>query len=79
MRTTIELPKDQRAELLKLAAKRGMKGFSQIIQEALNEYLIRQNSREDLVRAAMGLKGTVTGKLADEFEERIKAIRSDWR
>ena len=45
MRTTIEITEEQRAELLKLAAIRGHNGFSQLVQEALNEYLAKINQR----------------------------------
>jgi predicted DNA-binding protein len=39
MRTTIEIPDDQRARLLELAARRGEKGFSALVREALELYL----------------------------------------
>jgi metal-responsive CopG/Arc/MetJ family transcriptional regulator len=79
MRTTVELTEDQRAELLKLAAKRGLKGFSQLVQEALNEYLKRQSGRHDLIEAALQLKGTLTGTEADDFEQSVQSIRRQWR
>jgi len=37
MRTTLEIPDEQRAKLLQLAAARGMKGFSSLVTEALAE------------------------------------------
>ncbi|MCH7921306.1 MAG: ribbon-helix-helix protein, CopG family [Planctomycetes bacterium] len=37
MRTTIEMSDHLRAELLQLAAKRGLKGFSQIVEEAISQ------------------------------------------
>ena len=79
MRTTIELSEDQRSELLRLAAQKGMKGFSQLIQEAVEAYLNSQNSRSSLIEAALGLKGALRDKAADEFEERAKAAREIWR
>jgi metal-responsive CopG/Arc/MetJ family transcriptional regulator len=79
MRTTVELTEDQRAELLKLAAKRGLKGFSQLVQEALNEYLKSQNGRHELIDAALGLKGSISGAAADDFEESVHSIRTRWR
>lgn len=39
MRTTIELDDELRAALLSLAAKRGMRGYSSLVQEALAQYL----------------------------------------
>lgn len=79
MRTTIELTEDQRSELLRLAARKGMKGFSQLVQEAVNAYLESQTSRATLIEAALGLKGSLQNKSADEFEERAKAARENWR
>ena len=79
MRTTIELTEDQRADLLRLAAQKGMKGFSQLIQEAVDAYLETQNSRTSLIDAALALKGSLQNKSADEFEARTKAIRENWR
>lgn len=79
MRTTVELTEEQRGELLKLAAQRGLKGFSQIVQEALDSYLRGQQGKQDLIEAALGLKGSFSGKTADEFEERIAEIRKRWR
>lgn len=79
MRTTIELTEDQRSELLRLAAQKGMKGFSQLVQEAVNAYLDSQNSRASLIEAAIALKGSLQNKSADEFEQRTKAIRENWR
>jgi len=39
MRTTIDLTDEQRARLLAVAARRGLRGYSLLIQEALAEYL----------------------------------------
>jgi metal-responsive CopG/Arc/MetJ family transcriptional regulator len=79
MRTTVELTETQRAELLRLAAQRGMKGFSQLVQEAVDSYLDAQASRASLLDAAIAMKGALAGKAADEFEARAQAIRETWR
>ena len=39
MRTTIELSDEHRARLLELAARRGEKGFSSIVEEALARFV----------------------------------------
>jgi hypothetical protein len=79
MRTTIDLTIEQRAELLKLAAKRGMKGFSSIVQEALDEYLRRQGGKKQAIETALLLRGSLQGKSADEFESRAASLRELWR
>jgi hypothetical protein len=79
MRTTIEITDEQRAELLRLAASRRLKGFSQIVQEALDEYLRRQGGRDREIATALTLKGALTAGEADEFRERVNRIRENWR
>ena len=79
MRTTIELTDDQRAELLKIAGNRGMKGFSSIVQEALDEYLQRQVDKKQAIETALSLRGCLKGKEADDFAKRTKSIRELWR
>ncbi len=79
MRTTIEITDDQRAELMRLAAKRRLKGFSQIVQEALDEYLRRQGGREQAIATALTLRGSLGKKAADELEERVRQVRELWR
>jgi hypothetical protein len=79
MRTTIELTDEQRAELLKLAAQRGVKGFSLLVQEALDEYLWRQAGKEQAIANALSLRGSLTGKSAESFKERVESVRELWR
>jgi len=79
MRTTVELTEEQRAELLKLAAQRGMKGFSGLVQEAIDTYLESQASRASLIEAALAMKGSLKSDAAYEFEARTKSIRENWR
>jgi hypothetical protein len=79
MRTTIELPDSQRARLLELAARRGEKGFSRLIQEAVDRLLAEDESRDVRVKAALALKGQMDNEAADALEASIQKIRSSWR
>jgi len=79
MRTTIELSEEQRAALLHLAAKRGLKGFSQIVQEALARFLEEQASRQDVIDEAMASRGSLRGKEGEGFAEAVAEVRSHWR
>lgn len=79
MRTTIDIPDEQRAKLLKLAAERGEKGFSRLVQEALDRYLDEAEEREQRVRAALAALGTLSEEEAAELEESIRRLRSTWR
>lgn len=79
MRTTIEITEAQRAELLKIAGSRGEKGFSSVVREAVDLYLKTYASREDAVRAALGVRGALAENEADALEEETAAIRRSWR
>ena len=81
MRTTVELTDEQRARLLELAARRGEKGFSKIVQEALDRYLAEHavSAREARARGALSVLGTLGDKAADAMEERVRNIRAGWR
>jgi hypothetical protein len=79
MRTTIELLDEQRAGLLALAARRGEKGFSLLVQEAIDRYLQEEMSREERVQRALALAGTLPEKAADALEASVRAIRGTWR
>lgn len=78
MRTTVEIPDEQRAKLLELAARRGEKGFSGLIQEALDLYL-RGQQKEEAVERAVKLRGRLSDKEADELLNATRELRSRWR
>ena len=79
MRTTVELSDQHRARLLELAAERGEKGFSRIVQEAVERYLIEQGSRRDRIALALELQGSLGDAAADALAESVKVSRSRWR
>ncbi len=69
----------QRAKLLELAAERGEKGFSRLVQEAIDQYLARSEARKEQVRAARAVLGTLSDEAADALESRVRDSRSGWR
>jgi predicted transcriptional regulator len=79
MRTTIELTDRQRAKLLELAAQRREKGFSGLVQEAVDRYLAEEESRSARIDAALALAGCLDTREADALEESVRRIRSTWR
>ena len=79
MRTTVEIPDAQRARLLELAARRGEKGFSRLVQEAVDRLLAEDDSREVRTKAALALEGSMGAKEADELLASVVRIRSTWR
>ena len=79
MRTTVEIPDVQRARLLELAARRGEKGFSRLVQEAVDRLLAEDDSRGVRTKAALALEGSMGAKEADELLASVVRIRSTWR
>ena len=79
MRTTIDLTDEQRSELLRLAARRGLKGFSPIVQEAVDAYLKNNNDREKTIGDALALRGSLNRKSAEAMRRRVRILRENWR
>ena len=79
MRTTVEIEDRHRAELLKLAAQRGEKGFSSIVREALDLYLRQHRAKRDAVAQALKLEGSFSASEGDAFEASIRDLRERWR
>jgi metal-responsive CopG/Arc/MetJ family transcriptional regulator len=81
MRTTVELTDAHRARLLALAAERGEKGFSSIVQEALDRYLaeIDAAEREAELRRGLAAIGSLSEEVAERMEATMKRLRSTWR
>lgn len=79
MRTTIELSDEHRARLLELAARRGEKGFSSIVEEALERYFVREERRREAVDRALAALGSLTPEEADRLEEEVSRLRRSWR
>jgi metal-responsive CopG/Arc/MetJ family transcriptional regulator len=79
MRTTIEITPEHRAKLLELAARRGAKGFSQLVAEALDAYLRAEADREAQRKQAGRLKGALPAREAQALRVAAAALRKSWR
>jgi predicted transcriptional regulator len=79
MRTTIEIKPEHRARLLELAARRGHKGSSQLIGEALDNYLQTQMAQADAQKRVRMLKGALSAKDAAALRSDAAALRDSWR
>ena len=79
MRTTIEITRDQRARLMEMAARRGEKGFSKLVQQALDAYLKAQAGEEEKRRRTLMLKGALDSRDAGQLRAATRAIRESWR
>ena len=81
MRTTVELPDDLRAELLRLAALRGEKGFSSVLEEAVRFYLAHREdqTREERVRRLLALQGSISPEEGERMQQYVREVRENWR
>lgn len=79
MRTTIEITDEQRSKLLEAAAKRGEKGFSSIIQDAIDHYFAVAAERRDRVARGIQVLGTLEGPAAERLEKDVRQLRRSWR
>ena len=79
MRTTIEITPDHRAKLLELAARRGAKGFSQLVGEALDAYLRAEADRKAQRKQAVRPKGALPAPEAQALRDAAAALRKSWR
>jgi hypothetical protein len=76
MRTTVELRDDQHAALAALASRRGLRGYSTLVQEALDIYL-REHGPERLADI-LQLRGILADDEAAEVEHRIAEAWATW-
>ena len=79
MRTTIEMDPEHRARLLEIAARRGEKGFSGVVAEAIETYLVGQDDLLERQKKALRLKGKLTDEEAADLREGVEEIRRSWR
>ena len=75
MRTTIELKPEHRAKLLELAARRGKKGFSSLVAEAIDIYLEDKANGDRVRKRALSLRGKLRRDEAEQLRERAAKIR----
>jgi hypothetical protein len=77
MRTTIEITDEHRAALLDLAARRGKKGFSAVVEEAIELYL--RTGAQGGGRSTSALRGALAGGEARALRRGVAAARERWR
>lgn len=79
MRTTIEISNETRAKLMALAAKRGLRGYSEIVNEAIEEYLARLEGREEEIAEILKLAGSLSEEESQQYAARTKEFWSRWQ
>lgn len=77
MRTTVEISDAQHRALSALAQRRGLRGFSPLVQEAVDTYL--GDLGQDEVCVLLDLEGTLGERDERELRARIDVARRTWR
>lgn len=79
MRTTVEMKAEHRSALLALAARRGEKGFSSVLAEAIEEYLDQERTRVQRRKELLSLAGSLSGEEAKSLRSAAASLRENWR
>lgn len=77
MRTTIEISERQHRALSALANQRGLRGFSALVQEALDSYLADLGAEE--TAALLELEGVLDDAQEQRLRADVRALRATWR
>jgi hypothetical protein len=64
---------------MELAARRGERGYSAVVEEALSRYLDDEERRRLRVESARSVIGAMREEDAREIETSIGALREHWR
>ncbi len=78
VRTTVELSDPLYRRVRALAATRGERGFSPIIEIAVREYLARETGDENADDAFTAARGAWSDEEADQFSAELRDAWSTW-
>lgn len=78
MRTTVELSDDLIAALHALAVKKGQRGYSRIMEEAVKHYLHDLEKKGGAVSVLMKMRGSWSTEEAVETRKKLEEIRKNW-
>jgi hypothetical protein len=79
MRTTVEMKPEHRSALLSVASRRGQKGFSAVLGEAIEHYLRAEQDREKRRKTLFSLAGSLTPDEAVKLRRTVENVRERWR
>ena len=78
MRTTIELSDRHRGILHALSSERGLRGYSKIIEEAIDFYITEKALKDKTAQELIKLKGSWSVKEGERIKAKLKEVRKDW-
>ena len=79
MRTTVEMKAEHRSALLALAARRGEKGFSSVLAEAIEHFLDDERARARRRKELSAVAGTLSAEDAKYLRSATRSLRENWR
>jgi len=79
MRTTVELSDEVIAALHALAVKKGHRGYSRVMEEAVKHYLRELEKKEQSSSVLLKMRGSWSAKEAADIKKRLEEIRKNWR
>ena len=79
MRTTVEMKPEHRSALLALAARRGEKGLSSVLAEAIEEFLDGERTRVQRRKELSSLVGSLSPSDAKDLRSISTLLREGWR
>ena len=78
MRTTVEMKAEHRSALLALAARRGEKGFSSVLAEAIESYLDGERTRAQRRKELLSIVGSLSAEgHADVVHDNARALTGE--
>jgi metal-responsive CopG/Arc/MetJ family transcriptional regulator len=78
MRTTVVLSDELIAALHALAIRRGERGYSKVMEEAVSTYLRDQKKRQRDLRAILDIEGSWSEEEAEEVRRNLQEARKNW-
>ena len=78
MRTTVELSEDMIAALHAMAVKKGYRGYSKVMEEALKHYFRDHEKKEQSLSVLMKMRGSWKAEEAARTKKRLEEIRKNW-
>ena len=78
MRTTIEISDKNRSILLSLAAQRGLRGYSRVIEEALEYYIEHRLKTAEERADILKMKGSWKSGETKRVKAKLNELRENW-
>ena len=78
MRTTVEISDKHRSILLSLSAQKGLRGYSRIIEDAIDYYIEHRLKAVEKKRDILKMKGAWKGQEPREIRSRLAELRENW-